>query len=73
MRAKPIPEWAAKELGVESWAQWQLKWVLGHAAVTCAIPGTSNPRHLRDNLGGARGATPTAAQMDRMRREWRAM
>ncbi len=72
-KGKPIPEWAARELGIQSWAQWLLKWVLGHAAVTCAIPGTSDPRHLRDNLGAARGPVPDAKQRERMLREWRAL
>jgi diketogulonate reductase-like aldo/keto reductase len=57
VRGKPLPAWA-KELGCESWAQFFLKWILGHPAVTCAIPGTRNPKHLADNLGAASGALP---------------
>ena len=48
LRGRPLPEWAA-ELGCESWAQILLKFVLGHPAVTCVIPGTSRPQHMRDN------------------------
>ena len=53
-KGKPLPPWAA-ELGIASWAQYFLKWIVSHPAVTCAIPGTSNPRHMKDNLGAAQG------------------
>jgi diketogulonate reductase-like aldo/keto reductase len=69
---KPLPAWAA-ELGVTSWAQFMLKWVLSFDAVTCAIPGTGNPRHMADNLGGARGRLPDAAMRQRMAQAWRAL
>src|SRR6266540_3266299 len=48
-RDKPLPGWA-KEIGCASWAQYFLKWILAHPAVTCAIPGTRNPGHVADNL-----------------------
>jgi len=64
-RGKPIPDWA-RELGVASWAQYFLKWIVSHPAVTCAIPGTSKPEHMRDNLGAAHGALPDAAMRGRM-------
>jgi diketogulonate reductase-like aldo/keto reductase len=64
-RGKPIPDWA-RELGIASWAQYFLKWIIAHPAVTCAIPGTSKPEHMRDNLGAARGALPDAAMRARM-------
>ena len=54
VKGKPLPPWAA-ELGIASWAQYFLKWIVSHPAVTCAIPGTSNPRHMKDNLGAAQG------------------
>jgi diketogulonate reductase-like aldo/keto reductase len=66
VRGKAPPEWARAELGAESWAQFFLKWIVGHPAVTCAIPGTSKPEHLRDNLGAAIGPLPDAAQRARM-------
>ena len=72
VRGRPVPEWARAELGVESWGQYFLKWILGHEAVTVAIPGTRNPRHVVDNLGAARGVLPDAAQRARMRAEWAA-
>lgn len=49
-----LPEWAA-ELGITSWAQFALKYVVSHPAVLCANPGTSNPKHIVDNLGAATG------------------
>ncbi len=62
---RPLPPWAA-ELGIASWAQYFLKWIVSHPAVTCAIPGTGNPEHMKDNLGAARGALPDAAMRRRM-------
>jgi len=66
VRGKSVPEWAKAELGIESWAQYFLKWIVGHPAVTCAIPGTSKPEHMRDNLGAGRGALPDEALRRRM-------
>jgi len=48
----------AEELGIASWGQLFLKYVLADPAVTCVIPGTSNPRHLGDNLGAGGGLLP---------------
>jgi aryl-alcohol dehydrogenase-like predicted oxidoreductase len=62
---KPLPAWA-DELGIASWAQFFLKWIVSHPAVTCAIPGTGNPRHLSDNMGAARGALPDEPTRRRM-------
>ena len=62
---KPLPPWAA-ELGIASWAQYFLKWIVSHPAVTCAIPGTGRPEHMRDNLGAAQGPLPDAATRKRM-------
>ena len=64
-KGKPLPPWAA-ELGIASWAQYFLKWIVSHPAVTCAIPGTGNPKHMADNLGAGRGALPDAAARKRM-------
>jgi diketogulonate reductase-like aldo/keto reductase len=64
-RNKPLPRWAA-ELGIASWAQYFLKWIVSHPAVTCAIPGTGNPKHMQDNLGAGRGPLPDAAARKRM-------
>lgn len=60
VRDKPLPPFAP-ELGATTWAQLALKWIVAHAAVTCAIPGTRNPAHLLDNIGAGQGAMPDAA------------
>jgi diketogulonate reductase-like aldo/keto reductase len=65
VKGKALPEWA-KEIGCASWAQFFLKWILGHPAVTCAIPGTRNARHVADNLGAAAGPLPDEAMRRRM-------
>jgi diketogulonate reductase-like aldo/keto reductase len=65
VKGKAVPDWA-KEVGCESWAQFFLKWILAHPAVTCAIPATRNPRHAADNMGAAAGALPDAAMRRRM-------
>ena len=64
-KGKPLPPWAA-ELGIASWAQYFLKWIVSHPAVTCAIPGTGRPEHMLDNLAGGKGAMPDAAARRRM-------
>jgi diketogulonate reductase-like aldo/keto reductase len=62
---KPLPPWAS-ELGITSWAQYFLKWIVSHPAVTCAIPGTGNPKHMLDNLGAGVGKLPSAQQRKQM-------
>jgi len=65
VRDKPLPAWA-EGIGCASWAQFFLKWILGHPAVTCAIPGTRNPKHVADNLSSASGPLPDEAMRRRM-------
>ncbi|MGB8341131.1 MAG: aldo/keto reductase [Chthoniobacterales bacterium] len=65
LRAKPLPEWAA-EFDCKSWAQFLLKWILGNAAVTCAIPATSNVAHLEDNMASGVGRLPDEKMRQRM-------
>lgn len=65
IRRKPLPGFAA-DLRCTSWAQLLLKYVLGDSAVTCAIPGTRNPRYVLDNLGAARAPLPDAAMRRRI-------
>jgi diketogulonate reductase-like aldo/keto reductase len=62
---KPLPPWAA-EFGAASWAQFFLKWIVGHPAVTCAIPGTGKPEHIADNVAAGFGALPDEAMRKRM-------
>lgn len=65
VKDEPLPEWA-REAGCASWAQFFLKWILAHPAVTCAIPGTRDPKHAADNLGAAAGPLPDEATRSRM-------
>jgi diketogulonate reductase-like aldo/keto reductase len=62
---KPVPAWAA-EFDCTSWAQFFLKFVVSHPAVTCAIPATGDPKHLRDNMGAGVGRLPNEATRQRM-------
>ena len=55
---------------IGSWAQFFLKYVASHPAVTCAIPGTTGTTHLTDNQGGGRGRLPDAAMRQRMKQYW---
>ena len=64
-KGNSLPPWAA-ELGIASWAQYFLKWIVSHPAVTCAIPGTGRPEHMRDNLAAGRGPMPDAATRRKM-------
>lgn len=65
VREKPLPEWAG-EIDCHSWAQFLLKWIISHPAVTCAIPATSKARHLEDNMHGGVGRLPDTKQRQRM-------
>ena len=65
VRGKELPAWA-KEIECASWAQFFLKFILSHPAVTCAIPATSKPKHALDNLGGGRGRLPDVKMRERM-------
>jgi diketogulonate reductase-like aldo/keto reductase len=64
-----LPEWAA-ELCCGSWAQFCLKWILAHPAVTCVIPATRNPTHMADNLAAADGPLPDEPLRRRMAEHW---
>ena len=72
VRGRPLPEWAA-EFDCASWAQLFLKYIIAEPAVTCAIPATSNPGHLADNLKAGIGRLPDAAQRQRIRQLWDAL
>lgn len=69
LAGQPLPEWAA-EIGCDSWAQVLLKYVLGHPAVTCVIPGTSRPKHMADNCRAGVGILPDEGMRKRMREWW---
>jgi diketogulonate reductase-like aldo/keto reductase len=67
VRGKELPAWAAN-FDCGSWAQFFLKFVVSHPAVTCAIPATSNPKHAVDNMGAGIGRLPDEATRARMAR-----
>jgi aryl-alcohol dehydrogenase-like predicted oxidoreductase len=62
---KPLPDYA-KEIACTTWAQFALKYVVSHPAVTAAIPGMTKAHHAVDNMAAARGAMPDAAMRKRM-------
>ena len=65
LSGRKLPAWAA-EIGCTSWAQILLKFVLANPAVTCVIPGTGKPEHMKDNVQAGLGAYPDAALLKRM-------
>jgi len=65
VQGKELPP-VAKDLGCSSWPQFFLKYVLGHPAVTCPIPGMAKVAYVEDNLAAARGALPDPAQRKQM-------
>ena len=66
---QPLPPWAA-DIDVHSWAQYFLKYVISHPAVTCAIPGSTQVSHHNDNQGAGRGRLPDESMRRRMEQYW---
>ena len=60
-----LPAWAA-EIGAASWAQFLLKFIVSHPAITCAIPATTQVAHVVENMRAATGPLPDAATRRRM-------
>ena len=65
VRSKPLPDWAS-DFDCRSWAQFFLKWIVAHSAITCAIPATNKPHHLEDNMQGGTGRLPDPKTRRRM-------
>ncbi len=65
VKGKALPAWA-NEIDVKSWGQFFLKFVVSHPAATCAIPATSKPHHMLDNMGAGFGRLPDAAMRLKM-------
>ncbi len=63
---RPLPDWAA-EFDCESWAQFSLKYILPHPAITCVLTETSNPKHMAENARAAFGRMPDNYLRARMR------
>jgi diketogulonate reductase-like aldo/keto reductase len=62
---KPLPPWTG-DYGILNWAQFFLKFIVSHPAVTCAIPATSRVDHMQENMGACRGPLPDAAARRQM-------
>lgn len=65
VKGRELPAWAA-QFDCASWAQFFLKYILSHPAVTCVIPGTRRIAHLRDNVQAGRGRLPDGKMRQRM-------
>jgi diketogulonate reductase-like aldo/keto reductase len=66
LQRHPLPSIAA-ELQCSSWAQFALKFVVSHPAITCAIPATTRVDHVQENMAAGLGTWPDEAQRQRMR------
>jgi diketogulonate reductase-like aldo/keto reductase len=64
-KGKALPPWAA-DLGIASWGQYFLKWIVGHPSVSCAIPGTAKADHMRDNVAAGMATLPDEAARKKM-------
>ncbi len=62
---RPLPDWAA-EFDAKTWAQFFLKFVLGHPAITVVTPATSQAKNMLDDIGGGIGRLPDEATRKRM-------
>jgi diketogulonate reductase-like aldo/keto reductase len=60
-----LPPWAA-EIDCSNWAQFFLKWIVSHPAVTCTIPATTQPAHMDENMSAGLGRLPDPAQRRQM-------
>ena len=69
MRSRALPAWAV-EFDCASWAGLFLKYLLAEPAVTCVIPATRDPEHLKENLAAGRGRLPDARQRQQIRDLW---
>jgi len=65
MERHPLPDWA-QEFDAENWAQFLLKFIVAHPAITCVIPATSRVDHMQENMAAGTGRLPDAAMRQRM-------
>ncbi len=65
VQGKKLPQWAS-EFDCASWAQFFLKYIVSHPAITCAVPGMAKAEYVTDNVGAARGRLPDAAMRRHM-------
>src|SRR6201987_3000268 len=69
VRQYALPDWA-REFDCTSWGQLFLKYILAERAVTCVIPASGNPDHMKDNLAAGFGSLPDARQREQIRKLW---
>ncbi|MBP5856860.1 aldo/keto reductase [Marivibrio halodurans] len=65
-QGKPLPDWAEAEAGARNWPEFLLKFIIGHPALTCAIPATTRVEHMAENMGALHGPLPDARTRARM-------
>jgi diketogulonate reductase-like aldo/keto reductase len=65
VEGRKLPDFA-REIAVENWAQFFLKWVISHPAVTCALAATADPNHAAENASALRGPLPDREMRSRM-------
>jgi len=64
--SRKLPSWAGEELDCRTWAEFLLKYVVSHPAVTCAIPATSRVDHMQENMMAGKGRLPSAGERQKM-------
>lgn len=62
----PVPAWARDELDCRTWADYLLKFIVSHNAITCAIPATTQVVHMQENMAAGSGTMPDDAMRQRM-------
>ncbi len=62
---KPLPDWIS-EFDATNWAQFFLKFIISHPALTCAIPATTRVDHMLENMGALHGRLPDPELRQRM-------
>lgn len=65
-RSAELPQWAVVELNCQTWADFLLRFIISHPAVTCAIPATTRVDHMRENMAAGTGPLPDRAMRQRM-------
>ena len=73
VKGKALPDWAGPELGIRSWAQYLLLWILGEPRISMVIPATGTLKHFQEWWPAASGRLPTPEQRERMAADFNAL
>lgn len=65
-RGEPVPSWAREAFDCQTWADFLLKFIVSHPAITCAIPATTRVEHMTENMQAGRGSMPSTETRQRM-------